>query len=284
MTFNYYESNIKKSTPLGTISLERFIKSIRSPKKNILSILTQIPLSNDKQKSLLKNQLYSFTPCVLIEKSRSYASIKSFTGLLVLDFDKIDNATEFKNFLFNEYDFIIACWLSVSKKGVRALVKIPICQSVDEFKLYFNGIAFYHMEQFNGFDTAPKNPVLPLFISYDIDILYRENYTEFSSKYSPIKPTPTQQYFSSANPTAIEKIISSAIRKINSNGHPQLRAASYALGGYVGAGYIDFQNAENLITNLINSNSYLSQKPKVYERTAKEMIIKGASQPLYLKK
>jgi hypothetical protein len=289
MKFNYYESDIRKSEPLGSITLERFIDAISNPKPKFKDIFSRIynagKSGNLEEKNKLKTHLYSFTPCVFIEGKRRYSNIKNFTGLLVLDFDGLQEnyCHEFKQFLFDQYPFIIACWLSASKCGVRALVKIPICNSVDEFKLYFNGISFYHMDQFNGFDHAPKNPVLPLFLSYDADLLFRPFAEEFSTKYSPVAPLPIQQYFSSANPTAVEKIITSSINKITGNGHPQLRAASFALGGYVGAGYIDYQNAENLITNLIHHNGYLSKKPKTYIRTAKEMILKGATKPLYLK-
>jgi hypothetical protein len=77
-------------------------------------------------------------------------------------------------------------------------------------------------------------------------------------------------------------IVKKSISKITDNGHPQLRAIAYALGGYVGGGYIDYGSAVRVINDLIESNNYLSEKPKVYQRTAKEMIDKGQSQPLNL--
>ena len=94
-------------------------------------------------KAELKTSLYSFTPCVRVEGRRRYADIKNFTGLLALDFDKLEMeyAKEFKTALFNEYSFIIAAWLSPSRHGVRALVKIPIVQSVGEFKEHFNAVS-----------------------------------------------------------------------------------------------------------------------------------------------
>ena len=81
----------------------------------------------------------------------------------------------------------------------------------------------------------------------------------------------------------IEAIIRSAINKITDNGHPQLRGAAYALGGYISAGYISNDYAQSMIERLIDSNAYLVQKAPVYKKTAKEMLIKGQAQPLYLK-
>jgi len=55
------------------------------------------------------------------------------------------------------------------------------------------------------------------------------------------------------------------------------------LGGYVGANYIDYNDAITLINRLIDSQSYLSKKPDVYKKTAKTMIDKGINQPTYIK-
>ena len=71
---------------------------------------------NVKLTNELKTHLYSFTPCVNVDKYRRYEQITAFTGLAVLDFD---NAAEFKEFIFDEYKEIIAAWLSPSKKGVN---------------------------------------------------------------------------------------------------------------------------------------------------------------------
>jgi len=38
-----------------------------------------------------------------------------------------------------------------------------------------------------------------------------------------------------------------------------------------------------MIEKMIDGNAYLSQKAPVYKKTAKEMILKGRTQPLYLK-
>jgi hypothetical protein len=284
--FNYYAAEINKSRPLGTVTLTQFFEAIKNPKPHILEIYDRIYRAdqegNKELKAELKTHLYSFTPCVVINGRRRYEDIVSFTGLMMLDFDKIDNAQEFKEFLFNTYDFIIGTWLSASKRGVRALVNIPYVETVDEFKSLFAGIEHEEMGQYHGFDTAPKNPVLPLFLSHDPDIYIGDTQGIWNITYNPPVSKPVEQYKFDGDPTRVERIIKSAIDKITDNGHPQLRSAAYTMGGYVGSGNISMNRAVEFIHQLIDHNEYLSIKPAVYKRTAEEMIIKGSNDPLYL--
>ena len=248
ITFNYYEADIKRSTPLGSVTLEYLINAIRTPKKDIRNVFEEIRIAEENKdmakKQALKSKLYSFTPCVYVNGPRKYSNIQHWTGLLVLDFDHLasDVAVEFKEYLFNEYKYIITAWLSASRHGVRALVKIPICTSVDEFKQYYAGIE-RHLNCYNGFDTAPKNCILPMFISYDADILHRNDAQTWSTKHIEIVRPAVKQYIVDDKTSVIEKIIAKRINTITDTGHIILRATSYLLGGYVGANYIDYNDA-----------------------------------------
>jgi len=289
ITFNYYEADIKRSTPLGSVTLEYLINAIRTPKKDIRNVFEDIRIAEENKdmakKQALKSKLYSFTPCVYVNGPRKYSNIQHWTGLLVLDFDHLasDVAVEFKEYLFNEYKCIITAWLSASRHGVRALVKIPVCTSVDEFKQYYAGIE-RHLNCYNGFDTAPKNCILPMFISYDAEILHRNDAQTWSTKHIEIVRPAVKQYIVDDKTSVIEKIIAKRINTITDTGHIILRATSYLLGGYVGANYIDYNDAISLINNLIDSQSYLSKKPDVYKQTAKQMVDKGLNFPTYLSK
>jgi len=205
---------------------------------------------------------------------------------MVLDFDHLDPdyAQEFKYFLINEYHFIIATWLSASKCGVRALVNIPQATSVDEFKSYFNGLAHFEMDQYRGFDKAPQNCVLPLFLSYDPDLLCGDTPNIWNKTFTQTKKAAIVQYKYSPNPSRVEKIMKAAIDKIHDNGHPQLRGAAFSLGGYVASGYISEDEANALIYHLIETNAYLNVGKKVdtYKKTALTMIQSGMNKPLFL--
>lgn len=292
--FNYYPANNKATKPLGVINIHQFFEAIRKPKPEIIETFSRIrQAEQDGNKSLkaeLKSKLYSFTPCVLVKDCRTYQSIESFTGLMVLDFDKLDptDAVKFKYFLFEEYHFIIAVWLSASACGVRALVNIPVVSNTNEFKALFMGLEHYEMGMYKGFDPAPKNAVLPLYLSYDPDILVgSETHEIWTKTYTPPLINSVTPYKIKFSAIGIDKIMKSAIDKIHDNGHPQLRAAAYTLGGYVGAGYIDKPSAIELINTLIDSNRYLSSKgfegQEGYKTTAKTMIEKGVNVPLFFK-
>jgi hypothetical protein len=285
-TFNYCLGNIKNATTQGFITAEIWLDRIRNPKPGMVQLIEKIrSTTNETDKAILKAKLPSVTPAVLMDKGvpRSYKSIKDFTGIMMVDFDKISYADQFREYLFIRYPFIIATWLSSSGKGVRGMVKVPKCKDTDEFKMRFTALQKL-LGVYDGFDSAPKNSVLPLFYSIDkyafVDLerteIFREYYIEPTQECKPVDwrlPDNNKSKFAYLN-------IQKAIDKITDNGHPQLRAAAYSLGGYVAAGYIAYNDAIDYINQLIESNKYLSQKKDVYKTTAKTMINKGQSEPL----
>lgn len=294
--FPYYSSNIKSSKVLGFASLGSFIKAHKNPKKKIKDIIDKAQLAAKngdlKLKNELKSKLYSFTPAVVIAvgKKRRYDNIVGFTGFIQLDFDKIPNkemALLIKHELFNSYPQIICAYISPSGLGVKCLMRIKIVGCIKEFKLIYNAIE-REMEQFSYFDTAVKNAVLPLYLSYDLDILYRENPTVWVEEYdkpvhfqAPVDFVPStftsnqEKYFYDKT----VRIVTDKINQINDNGHPQLRDAALCLGTRVGAGYIGRNEAESILTNLINSNSYLQKGLSGYIKTGLTRIEIGSRNP-----
>jgi hypothetical protein len=287
----YYSGNIFDSVPKGTITIETLLHKIKHPKQNMISLFDLIRNEKDKAKrDKLKTNLPAFTPCCFVTPgtSRKYDNIQHFTEVAMLDFDGIpdkDYSNGFKQAIFDTYPHIIASWISASGKGVRALIYIPTVNSPDEFKLYFNAIE-NEFNQYKGFDTAPKNCILPLFYSIDTNLLMRTNPAKWTKKYIPPKPPPPEHFNSTVDTRKGKWALSNtekAIDKITDNGHPQLRATAYTLGGYVASGYLSEYEAEKYIHHLIETNSYLKQKASVYKRTATEMIKKGQNEPLHFK-
>ena len=289
--FQYYSGNIRDSIPRGYVSLSEFIAKTRNPKPGVKTLLFDIRTEDDKaRRDQLKTKLPAFTPAAVVHQgqSRKYDNIQHFTGLALLDFDGLPDrkySESFRAALFNEHKFIFASWLSSSGKGVRAIVKIPRVTSTQQFKLHYAALE-QDFEGYHGFDPAPKNAILPLYFSHDPGILYREEPTTYTNTYSPPqapKPDPIPRPESSGkyHKWALSNI-ERAISRINSNGHPQLRAAAYAAGGYVGSGYITEAEALTLIDRLIETG-YLKGKATSYKRTAREMVRKGQSEPLYIR-
>lgn len=283
-----YTGNIKNSKPVKLHRLGHTLKDIKQPDEATKIQIELIRNEKDEDKrARLKWKLKAYTPAIVCHEYRRYENIVNFSGLLPLDFDKLPSweyAIEFKQLLFDTYPYIYATWLSASGKGVRALVHIPIVDTPDQFKAHYRAIKRI-MEVYIGFDIAPQNAVLPLFQSYDPDMLYRKEAEIFTKTYNdpipPARPVVPVQCDDKQTKHVIN-IVTASINKITDNGHPQLRAASYALGGYIGAGYIDYMDAVSLIYNLIETNGYLKLKHTVYKQTAQTMLSKGQSQPLYL--
>jgi hypothetical protein len=70
------------------------------------------------------------------------------------------------------------------------------------------------------------------------------------------------------------------INDIVTDGHPQLRDSSVALGGYVGSGYINYIEALQLVFSLIDSNDYLQKGVSGYKKTAEQALKMGTTKPL----
>ncbi len=289
--FQYYQNDIHSSKPAGWVSLRQFIEANKHPKPHIQELFNQIAyystIGDNETRAKLKERLFSFTPCVQLKGNRRYVNIAKFTGLLVLDFDKISNAKDFKDYLFAEYTSIICAWLSPSKMGVKAIVNIPEVFTTDQFKEFYFGIAG-EMWQYNGFDGSGQNCVLPLFQSIDSEMHVRENPTIWVKKgvkldnftASEVKHNPVT--CSQETEKRIIKVINTGIDKIIDNGHPQLRGVCIAVGGYIANNYIGYNDAINQIYNRIESNSYLKKGIPGYKRTAEWAINIGLSKPLDL--
>lgn len=286
--FNYCTGDIKNAKVRGVVSTAVWLTRIREPKNWMVDLISDIrTCSDESEKAKLKTKLPSVTPAVRFNKgdARAYKNIQSFTGIMMMDFDKIEHSADFRDYIFKQYPFIFATWLSSSAKGVRAMVRVPECKTTDEFKGRFKALGKI-FNQYNGFDYAPQNSVLPLFYSIDAEIkfdLYRKDvfndiHVESIRENKPVnwlKPDSLKTEWALNN-------TKKAIDKITDNGHPQLRAAAFSLGGYVGAGYITEHEAIDFITLLIDANRYLSIKPDVYKITARQMIKQGINKPLTL--
>jgi hypothetical protein len=298
MKFPFYRGGIKSIVPNGTTTLADMIEDIRNPSVANLRLYESIVKADRDNlldlKRSLKEKVKFCNPAVITDlNGRGYKNITGFTGYMVLDFDKFedaDYANDFKRDLHTDYDCILAVWRSVSGRGVHAIVSIPVVETVDEYKRYFHGFG----EQFKNnphWDKAPQNPVLPSFLSYDRNILYRSEIEAIPwLQQSQIEPTvevlaePLHKQRGegiSLYETWSLSNAAEAIGKIEDNGHPQLRAAAFTLGGRIGGGYVDYFVAEQYIHQLIASNSYLSKGTIGYQKTASVMLIKGMEFPLY---
>lgn len=294
--FQYFPSRVTATKPLGKLTLNQLIESIRNPKPHIENVFKQIQKATEKNDLQLKDKLkqehlYYFTPSVMFDgKNRSYENVIEYNELMVVEFDKINFSQELKEYLFNRMECIICCFTSPSGKGVKAIVRIPKPKDAKEYKEYFCGLAYY-LDQIEGFDTANYNPLLPLFLSMDRDILFRDNPKVWNIKGEKIhsfKPINVSEIQTVDNVTEEDKnyvinIIKKKFNSIISDGHTQVRSNSLLVGGYCASGYLTVAEGEDLLEDLIKSNTYLSKGVKNYLKSAFKFLEDGTKAPLTLK-
>ncbi len=306
MKISYYIGGIKQSQATGSISLLQFIDSHENTKEDMASLFTKIEMAvemkNPALKAELKTALPFFTPTANFNGRRKYDNIIEFNPIAQLDFDGLnsDNAIEFKEYLFNHYPQIICSYLSPSRRGVKALIRIPkievgadIQSGIKEYKDYYRAIES-EFGNYDGFDPAPKNLVLPLYLSHDFFMYSRDfgeakewDLKEFESDSLKQEfPLPVKPYkklkSNDKNELRAYRTIRKAIGNIvDSPGHFQLRSACLIFGTRVGAGYVHYEDAKREVEYLVSCNSYLSKGVKGYITTALWALESGYRTPNY---
>lgn len=292
VSFQFFPAKIYEATPIGKLTLRQFLDVHKEPKESTVEVIEQIKIAaknNDLKlkDSLKQNNLYSFVPSVILDGSgRAYANIVDYNPIMLVEFDKIIHATELKERLFNNLKSVIAAWISPSGKGVKLLVRTPKPTSIENYKEYYCGLAYY-LSQYEGFDGVNFNICLPLFLSYDRDILIREDAEEWTvrgGKLNSFKPyegdfEAPDEISEEDNLKVINKI-TFLIGRIQDNAHTQLLSIATLLGGWCGASCISLDDAEELICTLIEENDYMRKNVNGYCKTAKEMIRRGILSPI----
>lgn len=292
VSFQYFPAKIWEAKPIGELTLGQFLNSHKNPTQQTVDIINKIQEAsrngNLKLKDELKqNNLYSFVPSVKLDgNGRGLVNIIDYNPIMMVEFDKIPHAKELKQRLFDNLKSVIAAWISPSGKGLKLLIRIPKPKSVEDYKQYYCGIAYY-LSQYEGFDGVNYNIVLPLFLSYDRDILIREDaeeWTQRGGKIDAFKPFEGEfEVPEDIDDKTKEKIverITFLVNQIDDNGHTQVRSYSTLLGGFCSQYGFKIEDAEYLIHELIENNKYLQKNIRGYKKTASEMIRKGFKSPI----
>lgn len=159
---------------MNKVSIFKQINDVSNPfNKSVEYALNRIKNGKSKEiiqqlRKLNKPELKRHLPYVCFNgtfKYRNDASIVEHSGLMILDFDKLDNPNQEKKTLANN-EYFYAIWVSPSKQGLKALVKIP--PEPNNHKGYFT--AFEKELNHPNFDPSGKDLSRACFESYDPDI------------------------------------------------------------------------------------------------------------------
>lgn len=205
--------------------------------------------------------------------------------------NSIKEAKELRDYIFDMYDTVVCSYLSPSKLGVKAIMKITRVNDVEEYKDIHKAIETELSKTDKGWDHATFNCVLPLFISSDPDIRYRSDAKVWTDKEDRtvdyVHLNKVESEWGRERDHATKSLYTIAHFKekmeaiIDGDGHPRLRSACLVLGSRAGADYIDLQQATELAHYMIDTNPYLRSKKNTYLKTADWCLRQGYTNPSY---
>lgn len=292
VSFQFFPAKIFEAKPLGNVTLRQFLDALKNPTEKTVQTINSIKEASKNgdlklKDSLKQNNLYSFVPSVVLDgEGRGLKNIIDYNPIMLVEFDKIPHAKELKYYLFERLKCVVASWISPSGSGLKLLIRIPKPTSVEVYKEYYCGIAYY-LSQYVGFDGVNFNIVLPLFLSYDREILIREDATEWNIRGAKINAFKIYEGelevpgdISEENKQKIIDKISFLINRIEDNAHPSVISTSLIGGGFCSGMGFPIEEMEDLICGLIEDNSYMQKNTRGYCKTGIEFIRKGYNSPI----
>ena len=225
------------------------------------------------------------------KKGRKHEDIVSYNGMVFIDVDECKEPKKVKE-LFIEIDCTRATWYSTSG-NVHALIKIPVCKTKDEFKRRYELLTSDLRDEIGDcgkLDSITINPTQLAFISHDTELFVNEEPTTYEGIYLPNKPKQNRTIsFDFYNDASTKWCISKAqdwFNDILDNGYPQVLRYAITLGGWSAAGYIESNNALEVLLALIKHNNYLNSNQssgslETYLKAATSSFNEGLKHPLH---
>lgn len=154
---------IKNTSPHITKDVSYFLDRIRDGKSE--KIIQKLRFEPDKEK---QKEIKFTLPVVCFNGEfhrRENSMLKNSSGLIVLDFDELDDPISKKESLKQDQN-IFSAWISPRGNGVKALVKIHQVKNDKEFKQVFKQI----QKKYPDIDQSGKDISRACFESYDPDL------------------------------------------------------------------------------------------------------------------
>ena len=160
-------------------------------KKEITEIRNHINNGDSKKADFVKKTLPAFTVSATYKDKRKKENVESYSGLLHLDYDKLDNIQDVKSkIISNPYTY--AAFVSPSGKGLKVLVKCDNDLSTHTYA--FNALKQYY-DKLLGVqsDKSVKDILRLCFVSYDPDLYLNEDAEVFMTQSFPNNETKSQK-------------------------------------------------------------------------------------------
>lgn len=181
---NYFDS--VKESQLKKVEVQKVLQHIQKGywKDQINEIRYQIQNGNSKKASEIKSNLPAITISATFKERRKKGYVDNYTGLLHLDYDKLENVEEVKANLIS-IPFTYAAFISPSGNGVKVLVRSD--NNISGHTKAFNSLRDYH-DKIVGVqsDKSVKDITRLCFVSYDPDLYLNEDSEVFKYKTSTL--------------------------------------------------------------------------------------------------
>lgn len=200
--------------------------------------------------------------------------IISHSGFAILDFDHIENLSEFKAEICKD-PFTFSAFISPSGDGLKVLVKIP--PEIENHEAYYYGL----INKYPTLDTTSKNISRVCFVSYDPDLYLNEKSEVFKTK-GKIVETKEQKPIIEATQTDFKKmdVLADMIRgAMDGEKHKKLCKAAYLAGGFIAGGLVEEHVAVMVLENEINKKNIIDFPAA--QKTIHKAIMSGKQSPIY---
>lgn len=170
--------------PVENRSLILILNDIKKGKyKTEIELLrTAIQSGNQKEAEQLKKQLPAFTPSGTFEGGRKAHLLKSYSGFVHLDFDKLSANQLSESFeVISRCSFTSGCFRSPGGKGLKVLVEVNT--TAVHHDLAYKQVQEYY-EQLTGISCDPKCKDITrlCFVSFDPEMVKNLNNEKFIVK------------------------------------------------------------------------------------------------------
>lgn len=239
--------------------------------------------SYKKKKAILKAKLQCYTPSALLAtKAKDRVQEIHRTGLMQLDFDYNDiyeyDIEELKRCVF-DLPFIAFCGLSCSGDGFYALASIADPEKLAAYAEH----CFIVLEKYGiKADTSKGKKVENLrFLSYDCDMLIRDNPETLRVEHFKTKSAPVRGYerfTTKAAHTGTSALVNASLNKIRTAITGQrwltVQQVAYTLGG------TGDRNLLDIIKSEIKRNTEFKGEEDKYFKCAEVCFERGLQAPL----
>lgn len=214
-------------------------------------IVEEIRSTLDKEKA---NKLKANLPSICFSgkfgKDRTDSSLIQHSGFIVLDFDNVEDLRNRQSEIIS-HDFVYACWVSPSGKGLKALIQIADGKKHRE---HFQAL----QEVFPEIDRSGINPSRVCYESYDPEI-YISTEPKIFNKIKKVEKVSVKEKVNQNDEVVFKKLLTWLSNRNDAFVTGERNNFIFKLACSCCRFGIDDVSAENLISNEFLSNSEFSK-------------------------